>query len=82
MSRDTGQVVSAVKPQRGLTELQEIMHASSSGHDFPGGSDGKAPVYSAGDRASIPGVGRSLGERNGNPPQDYCLENPMDREAW
>ena len=32
MSRDTGQVVSAVKPQRGLTELQEIMHASSSGH--------------------------------------------------
>lgn len=28
MSRDTRQAVSAVKPQRGLKELQEIMHAS------------------------------------------------------
>ena len=27
---------------------------------------------------SIPGLGRSLGERNGNPLQDSCLENPMD----
>ena len=25
---------------------------------------------------------RSLGERNGNPLQDSCLGNPMDREAW
>ena len=31
------------------------------------------------DRGSIPGSGRSLGEGNGNPPQDSCLENPMDR---
>ena len=28
--------------------------------DFPGGSDGKASVYNAGDPASIPGLGRSL----------------------
>jgi len=27
-------------------------------------------------------LGRSPGEGNGNPLQDYCLENPMDREAW
>ena len=27
----------------------------------------------------IPGLGRSPGEGNGNPLQDYCLENPMDR---
>ena len=29
---------------------------------------------------SIPGSGRSPGERDGNPLQ-YCLENPMDRGA-
>ena len=50
--------------------------------DFPGGSDGKASVYDAGDPGSIPGLGRSLGEGNGNPLQYYCLENPMDRGAW
>jgi len=26
-------------------------------------------------------LGRSPGEGNGNPLQDYCLENPMDRGA-
>ena len=31
---------------------------------------------------SIPGLGRSPGEGNGNPLQYSCLENPMDREAW
>ena len=50
--------------------------------DFPGGSDGKASVYDAGDLGSIPGLGISLGEENGNPLQYYCLENPMDRGAW
>ena len=50
--------------------------------DFPGGSDGKASIYHAGDPGSIPGLGRSPGQGNGNPLQDYCLENPMDRGAW
>ena len=50
--------------------------------DFPGGSDGKASVYNAGDPGLIPGLGRSLGEGNGNPLESYCLENPMDRGAW
>ena len=50
--------------------------------DFPGGSDGKASAYKAGDPGSIPGLGRSPGEGNGNPLQYSCLENPMDREAW
>ena len=31
---------------------------------------------------SIPGLGRSPGEGNGNPPQCSCLENPMERGAW
>ena len=34
------------------------------------------------DMGSIPGLGRSPGEGNGNPPQYSCLENPMDRGAW
>ena len=34
--------------------------------DFPGGSDGKASVYSVGDLGSIPAMGRSPGEGNGN----------------
>ena len=50
--------------------------------DFPGGSDGKASVYNAGDPGLIPGLERSPGEGNGNLLQDYCLENPMDRGAW
>ena len=37
--------------------------------DFPGGSDGKASTYNAGDPGSIPGSGRSPGEGNGNPLQ-------------
>ena len=49
--------------------------------DFPGGSDGKASAYNAGDPGSIPGLGRSPGEGNGNPLQYSCLENPMDGEA-
>ena len=49
---------------------------------YPDGSDGKASVYNAGDPGSVPGLGRSPGEGNGNPLQDYCLENPMDRGAW
>ena len=50
--------------------------------DFPGGSDGKASVYNAGDSDSIPGLGQSPGKRNGNPLQGYSLENPMDRGSW
>ena len=27
-------------------------------------------------------LGRHPGQGNGNPPQNSCLENPMDRGAW
>ena len=49
---------------------------------FPGSSDGKETACSAGDLGSIPGVGRSPGEGNGNPLQYSGLENPTDRGAW
>ena len=46
---------------------------------FPRGSDSKASAYNAGDLGSIPGLGRSPGEGNGNSLQYSRLENPMDR---
>ena len=49
---------------------------------FPCSSVGKASACSAGDPGSIPDLGRSPGEGNGNPLQYSCLENPMDRGAW
>ena len=45
---------------------------------FSGDSDGKASACSAGDPDSIPGLGRSPGEGNGNPLQYSCLENSVD----
>ena len=58
--------------------------------DFPGGSDGKASAYNAGDPGSIPGLGRSPGEGNGNPLQyswaslvAQMVKNPSAmQETW
>ena len=52
------------------------------GLNFPGGSEVKASACNVGDLGSIPGLGRSPGEGNGNPLQDSCLENPVDGGAW
>ena len=49
---------------------------------FQGGSVVKKLASNAGDTGSIPGLGRSPGERNGNPLQYSCLENPMGRGDW
>ena len=46
---------------------------------------GKESACDAGDARDadlIPGLGRSPGGGNGNPLQYFCLENPMDGEAW
>ena len=48
----------------------------------PGGSDGKESACSLGDPGSIPRLGRSPGEGNGNLVQYSCLGNPMERESW
>ena len=50
------------------------------GVGFPVGAVVKNPFANAGDVGSIPELGRSPGEGNGNPLQ-YCLENSMDRGA-
>ena len=48
----------------------------------PSSPDGKASVCSAGDLGSIPGLGKSPGEGNGNPLQYSCLEKSMERGVW
>ena len=49
---------------------------------FPHASVLKNSPANAGDQGSMLGLGRPLGERNGNLFQYSCLENPMDRGTW
>ena len=49
---------------------------------FLGDSVVKNLPANVGDTGLIPGLGRSPGGGNGNPLQDSCLENAMDRGAW
>ena len=48
---------------------------------FPGGSDGKESACNVGYLGSIPRLGRSPGEGNGNPLQYSCLENPHGQRS-
>ena len=48
----------------------------------PSAKDSACNAGAAGAAGSIPGLGRSPGEGNGNLLQCSCLENPMDRGAW
>ena len=47
-----------------------------------GGSDSKASVYDAGDPGSVPGLGRSLGEGNGNPLIPWTEEPGRLQSMW
>ena len=49
---------------------------------FSGGSVVKNLPNNAGEADSSPGLGRPLGEGNGNPFQYSCLGNSMDRGTW
>ena len=49
---------------------------------FPWSSNGKESACNARDPVSIPGLGKSPGEGNGNSLQYSCLETSMDRGAW
>ena len=66
-------VITAFSVKEGLATLT---------HSTAGGADGKESACNAGDPGSIPGLGRSPGERNGNPLQCSYLENPRDGGAW
>ena len=52
-----------------------MLVTSVSGGRLPGDSDGKESACNTGDPGSIPELGRSPGEGNGNPLQYSCLEN-------
>ena len=58
------------------------MWCLSSPMGFPGGLDSKESASHAGERGSVPGLGRYTGEGNGSPLECSCLENSMDRGAW
>ena len=49
---------------------------------FPDGSNDKESACNKRDLGLIPGLGRSPGKGHGNPLQDSCLGNPMERGAW
>ena len=69
-------------PQGGYNlSLVDLSPAEGKFEGFPGGSKVKASACKVGDPSSIPGLGRSPGEGNGNPLQYSCLENPMDGGA-
>ena len=73
-----------VKENRGQSSAHSelIAHFTFLFLGFPGGSGSKESACNVGDMGSIPGLGRSPGEGNGNPFQYSCLGNPMDRGAW
>ena len=61
-----------------------LIQLSIDGHlgCFHGGSYSKESACSVQDPGSIPGSGRSPGERTANPLQYSCLKNSLDRGAW
>ena len=63
------------KRLRNLSKVTLIM-------GFPGGSDRKESGCNAGDSGSIPGLGRSPVEGNGDPLLYSCLQNSTDTGAW
>ena len=68
-----------------MVSHRKLMMESSLLMGFSVGINGKESTCNAGDTrdtGSIPGSGRSPGERNGNPLQYSCLENSMDRGTW
>ena len=58
--------------------LRSFLYSSYLSEGFPCGSAGKESTCNVGDLGSIPGLGRSPGEGNGNPLQYSGLENSTD----
>ena len=74
-----------ILPSRDNAINRLVYIRSTSYGGLPRWCSGKESVCNtgdAGDLGSIPKMGRSFGEGNGNPLQYSCLENPMDRRAW
>ena len=65
-----------------MSLFDEYLSTPFNSKDFPGGANGKASAYNAGDWGSIPGSGRLPEEGNANPLQYSCLKKSMDGGAW
>ena len=65
-----------------VLEGESGRHINKYSVELPWWLSSKESACQAGDSASIPGLGRSPGEGNGNPLQCSCLENPIVRGAW
>ena len=61
---------------------RQINGESERDKGLPWWLSGKESPASAGDAGSVPELGRSPGEGNGNPLQYYCLGDPLERGAW
>ena len=61
-----------------------MVESDRPGFNFPDGSllkDPPANTGATGEAGSMPGLGRSPGDGNGNPLLYSCLGNPMDRQS-
>ena len=68
---------------RSIQAWHRVRHKATHSAVLPRRPSGKESVLAKeGDLGSIPVLGRSPGEGNGNLLQYCCLENPMDRETW
>ena len=64
------------------TDLGEDIEKAYTSLGLPRWSSGKETACPCRRQGSIPGLARSPGEGNGNPLQDSCLENRMDRGTY
>ena len=74
--------ITVIKTLVAIFVFSEILSPRKAGLDFLGSSNSKESACNAGDPDSIPRLGRSPGEGNGNPLQCSRPENPIDRRAW
>ena len=72
-------ILKSVKHEH-IIHLEQVFETPKVKLGFLGGSEGKESVWNVGDPGSIPGLGRSPGEANGNPLQYSCLEIPWMEE--
>ena len=66
----------------GMPWQEHVQKEIKSEVGLPRWLSGKESSCNAGDEGLTPVSGKSPGKGNGNPLQNSCLGNPMDRGAW
>ena len=62
-------------------KILTLQWVSSDALGFLGGSEGKESACNEGDPSSVPGLGKSAGEGNGNPLQYLAWKIPWTKES-